>query len=107
MELTATAEHLRPHRDRRESGTRMHARVGDATSTRVVLIDDDKFAYDFVCADLSEANGARFDIAWKATWEEGREALLSHGFDVALLDYQLGERSGVELLQEVIAAGCR
>lgn len=46
-------------------------------------------------------------LDWASTFEDGVQRLLSGGIDLCLLDYQLGDRSGIELLREVNAAGCK
>jgi diguanylate cyclase (GGDEF)-like protein/PAS domain S-box-containing protein len=74
---------------------------------RVLLIDDDEFAFKVVSADLADAKNTRFRVEWRATYDEGLKALLDGGADVCLLDYQLGEHSGLELLAEATRRGCR
>lgn len=73
---------------------------------RILLVDDAAFAFKFLGALLEEA-GSRHTLEWRATYETGKEALLGGGFDLCLLDIQLGERSGLDFLREVIAAGCK
>ncbi len=46
-------------------------------------------------------------LTWRAEFDSGLEALLSDDYDVCLLDYQLGERTGLELLREARRRGGR
>ena len=46
-------------------------------------------------------------ISWRSDYASGLEGLLSGGFDICLLDYQLGEKSGLELLREAKSLGVR
>lgn len=45
-------------------------------------------------------------MEWAGTFEEGLERLLSGQHEVCLLDFQLGERDGLELIRQAKAAGC-
>jgi diguanylate cyclase (GGDEF)-like protein/PAS domain S-box-containing protein len=77
-----------------------------AGRARILLIDDAEFAFKFLLdllADLAEPPL----LEWRGTWETGLESLTSGGFDVCLLDFQLGERSGFDLMREAAARGCR
>lgn len=67
---------------------------------RVLLIDDDEDDYANIRGILSEIQRAKYDLTWKPTFEEGIKALQSGGFDVCLLDYRLGELTGLDLLRE-------
>jgi len=49
----------------------------------------------------------RFELEWASTYEEGIHRLLTGGYDACLLDYQLGDRDGLELIREAVAQGCR
>ncbi len=73
---------------------------------KLLLIDDAVFARDFLLGMLDEAQSP-FELTWKADYATGFEALISGEFDVCLLDFQLGERSGLELLAAAKRRGAR
>jgi DNA-binding NtrC family response regulator len=73
---------------------------------RVLLIEDDEDDYIITRELLSETEDVRFHLEWASTYETGLSMLLGHSCDVCLLDFRLGERSGLELLQEAKDAGC-
>ncbi len=72
---------------------------------RILLIDDDED--DFVnLRDLfEEIPRSKYKITWKSSYKEGLEALHKHVFDACLLDYRLGEHTGIDLLKEVQKLG--
>ena len=70
---------------------------------RVLLIDDDEDEHVIVDDLLKSAQGSRFELTWILTYQDGLEAVLSSHFDVCLVDYRLGEHSGLDLLTEAIA----
>ncbi len=78
----------------------------NGTEIRVLLIDDDEDSYVLTLDLLEEATAARFDLEWIDTYEVGLEVVAQNGHDVCLLDYNLGERNGLELLHDAVDAGC-
>lgn len=79
----------------------------DNRSVRVLLVDDDEDDYVLTREWLSEIQGAFFELEWVASYDAAVEAIAHHQHDVYLLDYRLGERSGLELLRYAIANGCK
>jgi two-component system cell cycle response regulator len=69
---------------------------------KVLLIDDDRAQARIVDAAFGKFVGERFELHWAATYEDGLLALRETAFTACLLDYQLGVRSGLELLREVV-----
>lgn len=67
----------------------------------VLLIDDDEDDYVILKALFSEIPRSKYNITWKSSYRDGLEALRTGKHDVCLLDYRLGERTGIELLEEV------
>jgi len=74
---------------------------------RILLIDDDRLQYRLTQAHLKNFRGERYELEWAPTYEEGLDKLL-FGHQVAcLLDYQLGDRDGLQLIREAVEKGCR
>lgn len=73
---------------------------------RVLLVDDAPFAFRFLSLLLEEA-GLGHQLDWKNGFEVGLEALRGGAYDVCLLDYQLGERSGLDFLRAAVTSGLR
>ena len=73
---------------------------------KLLLVDDAVFARDFLLAILAEVDSG-IEVTWRSDYATGIEALLTGLFDVCLLDYQLGDRSGLDLLREAKARGVR
>lgn len=48
----------------------------------------------------------RYELDWAGTYEEGLRKLLTGDYAACLLDYQLGERDGLQLIREAIGQGC-
>lgn len=67
---------------------------------RLLLIDDDEDDYVLARETLTDTMRQPFAATWARSYDEGLAAIRSHQFDVVLLDYRLGSRTGVEFLRE-------
>jgi response regulator RpfG family c-di-GMP phosphodiesterase len=74
-------------------------------AVRVLLVDDDEDDYVMTRDLLAEIDGVQYELAWQDSYAGALEAIVRHEHDVYLLDYRLGERTGLELLRDAIARG--
>jgi two-component system, cell cycle response regulator len=74
---------------------------------RVLLVEDDEDDYVLTRDLLAEGFGGRVTVEWASTRSAGLELLTKALFDVALLDFNLGRETGLDLLREARARGCR
>lgn len=72
----------------------------------ILLIDDDRLQHRLTQAHFGAFQGERFGLEWAASYDEGLARLLSGQHAACLLDYQLGERDGLQLIHEAAACGC-
>jgi diguanylate cyclase (GGDEF)-like protein/PAS domain S-box-containing protein len=56
---------------------------------------------------LEEAYRGQFSLDWVTSFTKALETLEAGSYDVCLLDYHLGTRTGLDLLREAIARDCR
>ncbi len=72
---------------------------------RVLLVEDDED--DFVLARdiLADISNQSFRIDWASTVEQALERARNGGYDLCLLDYRLGDRNGIEVLDELKGLG--
>jgi two-component system, cell cycle response regulator len=68
---------------------------------KVLLIEDDRGQARIVEASFNNFVREKFELHWASTYEDGLSALREGKFDACLLDYQLGPRSGLDLLREM------
>ncbi len=71
---------------------------------RLLLIEDDEDDYILIRTILSQSF-ERVKLDWANSYEGGLDALSRLRYDACLLDYALGDRTGLELLSEVRGKG--
>lgn len=78
----------------------------DNSRIRILLIDDDEDDYIVVRRMLSQIEDGRFALEWSSTVDVALEQMERNQYDLYLLDYQLGELNGLDVLREARARGC-
>jgi len=73
---------------------------------RILLIDDDEDDYQLTRELLGEIFGSRLRLDWERNWDAALAAIREGRHDVCLVDYRLGERTGLELVREAVERGC-
>ncbi len=74
---------------------------------RILLIDDDEDDYLLTRSLLEDIRNGQFQLDWVDHFDVGLEACIESAYDAYLIDYQLGERDGLELVRAAIAHNCR
>ena len=74
---------------------------------QVLLVDDDKDDYLIIRDLLSKIDEFSCRLDWQDSYASGLEAMRRQQYDVCLLDYYLGKRNGLELLQEALNCGIK
>lgn len=76
----------------------------EGQAIRILLVDDDEDEYVLTRHRLAEVADARFALEWAADYETALDDFARRAHDVYLVDYRLGERSGLDLLSEPVVA---
>ncbi len=79
--------------------------MSEAAHVHVLLVEDNSTDYVLTRQRLSSADPYIHTLTWARSYEEGLNRLLTERFDVCLLDFQLAERTGLELLRSVRERG--
>jgi PAS domain S-box-containing protein len=66
-----------------------------------LLVEDDEGDYLITQALLERAQTIEYTLDWVSTYDDGRDAVLSDDYDACLVDYRLGAKTGLDLLEEV------
>jgi PAS domain S-box-containing protein len=73
--------------------------MSDVPDVRVLLIDDDQAAFLLTRAILDQIPTTKFSLDYAGSFAEGVEAVARGEHDVYLVDYRLGDDSGIELVR--------
>lgn len=66
---------------------------------KILIIDDDEDDYLIVKDMLQKARGRKFEIDWAPTYQAGMAKLWSHPYHAVLVDYDLGQHTGIDLIR--------
>lgn len=77
-----------------------------AGGPRLLCIDDDHDDMVLLRDQLART-GRAYDLVWSHSYEDGLEQLRRGSFAVALVDHRLGARTGLDLIRQATAEGCR
>jgi PAS domain S-box-containing protein len=72
---------------------------------RVLVIDDDEDDFVLTRDVLSDIKSPVCEAHWARTFDDGLSRLKSARFDIALVDFRLGARDGLELIELAQSAG--
>jgi signal transduction histidine kinase len=73
---------------------------------RILLVEDDEDDYVILRDLLVDSGYEAGSLRWVADPEAGLEAIVAGDYDIGLVDYRLGPRTGIELVREARARGC-
>jgi len=72
---------------------------------RVLLVEDNEGDYRLTREALGEITTFECEIEWAATYSAAKTAIAENSYDICLIDYRLGEQTGLDLVRETIADG--
>ena len=64
-----------------------------------LMIEDEQSSFDFVSSLLSVARPDEYQITWLLKYDDILPTIQKESFDIVLLDYQLGDFTGLDVLQ--------
>ncbi len=86
-------------------GTEHEAERAAGDPIRVLLIDDDEDDRFLTEERLGDVPGRPYTLDWTPHYAEGLKAIRAGSHDVYLLDFRLGEKTGIEMLREARDGG--
>lgn len=72
----------------------------------VLLVDDDEDDYFLTREYFKDLISWDFEITWCSTYKEAIHAIQNKRFDIYFFDYLLGEKNGIDLIEEATAMDC-
>jgi signal transduction histidine kinase len=78
---------------------------------KVMMVDDDEDDFIIVRDLLRDVGAGKYALTWVSQYDQALRQVCSTDVDVdvdvVLADYQLGSRSGIELVRDLLANGCK
>lgn len=76
-------------------------------TVRVLIVDDDE-DYFFLIRDLlAEIAETRYELDWAPDYQSAQDMIENRHYDAGLIDYYLGEQTGLDLMRDLTAQGIR
>jgi PAS domain S-box-containing protein len=74
---------------------------------RILVVDDDEEDYLLISDFLSELGKNHYSYEWASSFSEGSRLMKEARHDIYLIDHFLGAGTGIELISDATANGCR
>ncbi|MEQ8709445.1 MAG: diguanylate cyclase [Rhodospirillales bacterium] len=73
---------------------------------RVLMLDDNEDDYRITRKQLAEIRRERYELDWTSDNDDALTAMANNSYDVYIIDYLLGPKTGLDVLREAIDKGC-
>ncbi|MCU0703767.1 MAG: response regulator [Fimbriiglobus sp.] len=73
---------------------------------RILLVDDDEDDYHLTREVVAEIPGGGYTLDWESDFDSANDLICAAAYDVYLIDFRLGARTGLDLLRAVQERGC-
>jgi PAS domain S-box-containing protein len=73
---------------------------------RILIIDDDEDDFILTSGFLKAIEDRLLDIQWCYNYKAALQHITSKAFDLYLVDYRLGAKTGIDLLKEAMSMNC-
>lgn len=73
---------------------------------RILIIDDDEDDYILTSGFLNAIEDRKLEIQWCYNYKTALQHIAAKAFDLYLVDYRLGAKTGIDLLKEAMAMHC-
>ncbi|MFN8373572.1 MAG: PAS domain S-box protein [Anaerolineae bacterium] len=78
-----------------------------SSSLKILFVDDSQSQYDMIKDLLGTIHQQTIVLDWSAEYQDALDKLLQGSYDAALIDFYLSGKSGLELIEEALAKGCK
>jgi PAS domain S-box-containing protein len=76
------------------------------TPIRILIIDDDEDDFFITSEYIKAIEGKSFVIDWCHKYQDGLDNMCNGMYDLYLVDYRLGAKTGLDLLKEAMQCNC-
>ncbi|HEY4286026.1 MAG TPA: ATP-binding protein [Puia sp.] len=76
------------------------------STTRILIVEDDEDDFLIIEACIKDIPDKEFLIDWCYDYDDAIQRISEGRYDIYFVDYLLGEKTGLQLLEEAISLGC-
>jgi two-component system, sporulation sensor kinase E len=76
------------------------------STTRILIVEDDEDDFLIIEACIKDIPDKEFLIDWCYDYDDAMQRISEGRYDIYFVDYLLGEKTGLQLLEEAISIGC-
>ncbi|HMI62980.1 MAG TPA: ATP-binding protein [Puia sp.] len=76
------------------------------STTRILIVEDDEDDFLIIEACINDIPDKEFLIDWCYDYDDAMQRIGEARYDIYFVDYLLGEKTGLQLLEEAISIGC-
>ena len=76
------------------------------STTRILIVEDDEDDFLIIEACIKDIPDKEFLIDWCYDYDDAMQRISEGHYDIYFVDYLLGEKTGLQLLEEAISIGC-
>ena len=73
---------------------------------RILIVDDDEDDFFITSEYIKKIPSNNFIIDWSYNYKDALQKLTSNEYDIYFVDYRLGIKTGMDLLEDAITTGC-
>jgi PAS domain S-box-containing protein len=73
---------------------------------KIAIVDDDEDDYFVIQDYIMNIKGANLEVSWLNNYETAIQSIRQEAFHIYLVDYRLGNETGLTLIKEAIQSGC-
>lgn len=73
---------------------------------KILIVDDDEDDFFIISELIRMIPAGKYEIEWAYKYDDALRRMAEQCYDVYFVDYRLGARSGMDLLNEAMASGC-
>src|SRR5690242_15877354 len=77
------------------------------STIRILIIEDDEDDFFIIKEDIERISYQKFIVDWCPRYADGIDKMKKKEYDIYFVDYFLGAKTGLELLNEAISIGCQ
>src|SRR6202044_224417 len=92
--------------DKQQTNHLLDNMLASNLATRILIVEDDEDDFLIIEACIKDIPDKEFRIDWCYDYNDALQRISMSAYNLYFVDYLLGEKTGLELLKDAIAAGC-